>query len=188
MHWKIISSSSVGGYGLCIQWGQCWLEFHACKQCPPHFSKTCSVPPGEQVYLLSVFSNDWRKNNHLVLTQQWPTGWIDFKKKCQMQTQLNGMPWKSISRSFPMVFIKSKQRIWSTGIIVAWTPAFYICPESMWKAAIIFKVPTPPHRPGNLCYHLLWWIICWCYYRWWFRMCCLINELQPCMNLKNEVQ
>ena len=36
---------------------------------------------------------------------------------------------------------------------------------------------TLPHRPGNQCYHLLWWTICWCYYRWWFRMCCLINEL-----------
>ena len=66
---------------------------------------------------------------------------------------------------------KSKQRIWYTGIIVVWTSAIYICPE--WMS----KVPTPPHHPGNLCYHLLRWTICWCYYRWWSRMCCLINEM-----------
>ena len=79
----------------------------------------------------------------------------------------------------------SKQRIWSTGIIVAWTPAIYICPGWMWKAPPMFKIPAPPHHLGNLCYHLLWPTICRCYmyYRcWWFRMCCLINKLHmgPC--------
>ena len=60
---------------------------------------------------------------------------------------------------------------------MAWTPAIYICPEGMWNALLMFKVPAPPRHPGNLCYHLLWWAICWCYCRWWFRMCGLINEL-----------
>ena len=70
----------------------------------------------------------------------------------------------------------SKQKIWSTGIIVAWTPAIYICPGWMWKAPPMFKIPAPPHHPGNLCCHLLWPTICRCYYRcWWFRMCCLIK-------------
>ena len=42
------------GFGL--QCGQCWFEFHSCKgHCPSQSSKTCSVPPGEQMYLLSVF-------------------------------------------------------------------------------------------------------------------------------------
>ena len=36
----------------------------------------------------------------------------------------------------------SKQRIWPTGIIVAWTPAIYICPEWMWKA--LHKSKFPP--------------------------------------------
>ena len=39
----------------------------------------------------------------------------------------------------------SKQRIWSTGIIVAWTPAIYICPEWMWKAPLKSKIPVPAH-------------------------------------------
>ena len=94
-----------------------------------------------------------------------------------MQTQLNGMSWKSMSRSFPKVYIISKQRIWSAGVIVAWTPANYICPEWMWKAPLMFKIPAPPHHPGSLCHHLLWSTLCRCYYRWWFRMCCLINKL-----------
>ena len=94
-----------------------------------------------------------------------------------MQTQLNGMPWKSFSRSLPMVYLMSKQIIWSTGIILAWTPAIYICPEWMWKAPLMSTHVSAPHHPGNLCYHLLWWTICCCYHRWWFRMCCLINEL-----------
>ena len=94
-----------------------------------------------------------------------------------MQTQVNGMPWKSISRSLPMVYLMSKQIIWSTGIILAWTPATYICPEWMWKAPLMSTHVSAPHHPGNSCYHLLWWTICWCYHRWWFRMCCLINEL-----------
>ena len=98
-------------------------------------------------------------------------------KEVPKAAQLNGMSWKGIFRSFPMVYTMSKQSIWSTGIIVAWTPAIYICPEWMWKAPIMSKLPTLPHRPGNQCYHLLWWTICWCYHRWWFRMCCLINEL-----------
>ena len=71
MHWKSIGSSSAGGYGLCIQWGKCWFEFHSCKGCcPPQSSKTCSFPSGEQMYLLSVFFKwtSWKKNNHLVLT------------------------------------------------------------------------------------------------------------------------
>ena len=87
------------------------------------------------------------------------------------------MPWKSISRSLSRVYIMSKQRIWSTGIIVAWTPAIYICPEWMRKASLMSKAPAPSHHPGNLCYHLLWWTIYWSHYRWWFRMCCLINKL-----------
>ena len=103
------------------------------------------------------------------------------KSSSKMHTQLYGMPWKSISRSFPMVYIMSKQRIWYTGIIVAWTPAIYICPEWTWKA-LMSKVPAQPHHPGYLCYHPLWRTICWCYYHWWFRMCCLIHELHigPC--------
>ena len=127
------------------------------------------------MYLLSVFSHDWRKNNHLV-TQQRPTGWTDFKKKYQMQTQLHRMVWKSIYILFPRVYIMLKQGIWSTGIIVAWTLSIYICPEWMWKASFMFKVPALPHHPGNLCYHLLCWIICWCYYHWWFRIYCLVNK------------
>ena len=81
------------------------------------------------------------------------------------------------SRSFPNIYIMSKQRIWSTGIIVAWTLAIHICTEWLWEAPLMSKVPAPPHHPGNLCYHPSWWNVCWCYYRWWFRMCCLINEL-----------
>ena len=84
---------------------------------------------------------------------------------------------------FSKVYIMSKQRIWSTGIIVAWTPAIYICPGWMWKAPPMFKIPAAPHHPGNLCYHILWPTICRCYYRcWWFRPCCLINKLHigPC--------
>ena len=42
------------GFGL--QCGQCWFKFHSCKgNCPPQSSKT-SVPIGEQIYLLLVFS------------------------------------------------------------------------------------------------------------------------------------
>ena len=41
-----------------------------------------------------------------------------------------------------MVYMMSKQIIWSTGIIVAWTPAIYICPEWMWKAPLISKAPA----------------------------------------------
>ena len=56
MHWKRVDSSSVGGYGLCLQWRQCWFELHPCKRhCPSQSSKICSVPPGEQIYSLSVF-------------------------------------------------------------------------------------------------------------------------------------
>ena len=59
---KIIDNSSPGGYGLCLQWGQCWFEFRSCKRhCQPQSSKTCSVPPGEQMYLLSIFFTCWRK-------------------------------------------------------------------------------------------------------------------------------
>ena len=36
----------------------------------------------------------------------------------------------------------SKQWTWSTGIIVAWTPAIYICPEWMWKAPLMVEVPA----------------------------------------------
>ena len=36
MHWKRIDNSSVGGYGLCLQWRQCWFEFRSCKgHCQP---------------------------------------------------------------------------------------------------------------------------------------------------------
>ena len=42
------------GFGL--QCEQCWFEFHSCKgHCPSQSSKTCSVSPGERMYLLSVF-------------------------------------------------------------------------------------------------------------------------------------
>ena len=34
--------------------------------------------------------------------------------------------------------------MWSTGIIVAWTPTIYICPGWMWKAPPMFKI-SPPH-------------------------------------------
>ena len=30
----------------------------------------------------------------------------------------------------------------------------------------------PPLHPDNLCSHLLWWTICWCYHRWWVLMHC----------------
>ena len=71
MHWKRIDNSSAGAYGLCLQWGQCWCEFRSCKgHCQPQSSKTCSVQPEEQMYLLSVFFTCWRKNNHILMTQQ----------------------------------------------------------------------------------------------------------------------
>ena len=34
----------------------------------------------------------------------------------------------------------SKKRIWSTGIIVAWKPDIYICPEWMRKAPLMSKI------------------------------------------------
>ena len=52
-----------------------------------------------------------------------------------------------------------------------------ICPEWMWKASCISKVPALAYYPGNLYLHLLWWTFRGCFYRRWFRMCCLINEL-----------
>ena len=54
-----------------------------------------------------------------------------------MQTHLNGMPWKSISISLPRVYLMSNRIIWSTEIILAWTPGTYICPEWMWKAPLM---------------------------------------------------
>ena len=104
-------------------------------------------------------------------------GSTDSSKKYQIQTPHNGMPWNRISRSFSRVYIMPKQIIWSTGIIMAWTPAIYICPEWMRMAPLMSKVLAPPHHPGNLCYHILWWTICWSHCRWWFRMCCVINKL-----------
>ena len=57
MHWRRIYNSSSGRYGLCLQWGKCWFVFHWSEgHCQPQYSKTCSVPPREQMYLLSVLS------------------------------------------------------------------------------------------------------------------------------------
>ena len=120
--------------------------------------------------------SSWYNKHYLI-------GWTDFIKEVLNAdpTERNGL--KEHFQIFSNVYIMSKQRIWSTGIIVAWTPAIYICPGWMWKAPPMFKIPAPPHHPGNLCYHLLWPTICRCFYHcWWFRMCCLINKLHmgPC--------
>ena len=57
MHWRRIDNSSSGHYGLCLQWGKCWFVFHWSEEhCQPQYSKTCSIPPREQMYLLTVFS------------------------------------------------------------------------------------------------------------------------------------
>ena len=170
MHWKRLESSPVGGYGLCSQWGQWWSEFHSCNQ----QNLFCHTRRAD-VFVINIFHVIGERT--LIVTEQRPMGWTDFKKKYQIQTPHNGMPWKSISRSISRVYIMSKQRIWSTGIIAAWTLAIYICPEWMPKAPLMFKIPAPPHHPGSLCYHLLWWTICWSHYRWWFRICCRINKL-----------
>ena len=69
----------LGVMGFGLQCGQCWFQFHSCKgHCPPRSIKTCSAPPGEQMYFYLYFSHDWRKNSHLLETQQRPTGWTDF--------------------------------------------------------------------------------------------------------------
>ena len=52
MHWKRIASSSDGGYGLRLQWGQLWLVCHWWKRhCPTQYSETCSAPLRKHTYL-----------------------------------------------------------------------------------------------------------------------------------------
>ena len=87
------------------------------------------------------FPYDWRKNNHLVVTPQRLAGMTDFWKKYHMQTQLDVMPWKITSNSFPGIYIMCNQGIRSTWIIVAW--AIYIRTDWMCKAPCISEVPAP---------------------------------------------
>ena len=146
-------------------------------------SKTCSVTPGDQMYLLSIFFMwlEKKQPSHCDITKADGLNWF-LKEVPKYRPHITECLERAFPDPFSRVYIMSKQRILSTGIIVAWTPAIYICPEWMRKAPLMSKVPAPPHHPSNLCYLLLWWTICWSHYRWWFRMYCLINKLhiQPC--------
>ena len=75
MLWKRIDSSSAGGYGLCLQWRQCWFVSHWCKgSCPHHSTMKLVLSHQENKCICyQYFSDGWRKNNHLVMTQQIPT-------------------------------------------------------------------------------------------------------------------
>ena len=174
MQWKSIDSSSAGGYGLCVQWGKCWFEFHSCKGCcpPGHHSPVKLVLSHQESRCIcyQYFSNEQveKKNNHLVLTQQRPTGWTDFLSECVEKAFQHLFQWfiYSQNREFDL-----QELLWYEH--QPFTSALSEC----GRAPLMSKVPTLPHHPGNLCYHLLWWTLCRCYHRWRFRMCCLINEM-----------
>ena len=64
------------GFGL--QCRQCWFEFYSCNEhCPPQSSKNCSVPPGEQMYLLSVFFT-WLEKEQPSLCDRTKTDRLDW--------------------------------------------------------------------------------------------------------------
>ena len=129
MHRKIIGSSSAGGYGLCLQWGQSWFEFRSCNgHCPPQYNKTCSVPPGEQMSLLSVFFT-WLENEQpspYDTTKTDRLNWFLKEVPNAFPTLRNALKWHF--QIFSNGYIVSKQRIWYVGIIATWTSAIYICP------------------------------------------------------------
>ena len=75
-------------YGLCSPRTQCWFICHWCKIiCLRQYNGTCSVPPREQMYSLSVFLHDWRKKNHPFMTKQLPAGWTCLKKSYADSTE-----------------------------------------------------------------------------------------------------
>ena len=129
------------------------------------------------VFVISIYSHDWRKNNQPSICDKTKTDRLDwFQKEVP-----NADP---ISRNA----LEEHLHIFSNGLYNVKTGNLiyrnycgmntsHLHLPWMWKAPLMLKVPALPHHPGNLCYHLLWWTICWCYYHWWFRIIyCLVNE------------
>ena len=82
MHWNWIDSSSAGGYELCLQWGQCWFEFHSSKgNCPPQSSKTSSPTRWADVFDISIF--------HMIGERTTTSLWHDKDRQAELVSKRN---------------------------------------------------------------------------------------------------